>query len=194
MSVNLKKRKITNLILAAAIILFWLAFTAVFFVNCAEKQVYPILYKEEIIAVSERYGIDSALVFAIVRTESGFDPFTVSAKGAAGLMQILPSTGEYIAAKRGIAEYDLFDVNTNLDFGCYYWKYLSEKFYGLNETAAAYNAGEGTVGGWLKNREYSADGKRLGYIPYRETREYVEKIYESLKRYRKLYAKLLDKP
>lgn len=194
MSGNIKKHKIINRITAAAIISFWLAFIAVFFINFSEKQTYPILYKEEIAVVSERYGIDPALVFAIVRTESGFDPFTVSAKGATGLMQIMPLTGQYIAEKRGIAEYDLFDVNTNLDFGCYYWKYLSEKFYGLTETAAAFNAGEGTVSGWLKNRGYSSDGKRLNDIPYNETKEYVEKIFESLERYRKLYAKLLDKP
>ena len=194
MSGNLKKHKTINRITMAAVILFWLAFAAVFFVNCSEKQAYPILYKEEIAVVSERYGIDPALIFAIVRTESGFDPFTVSAKGATGLMQIMPLTGQYIAEKKRIAEYDLFDVNTNLDFGCYYWKYLSERFYGLTETAAAYNAGEGTVSGWLKNREYSSDGKRLNDIPYKETKEYVEKIFESLKRYRKLYAKLLDKP
>lgn len=193
MSGNLKKRKTISRILAAAVILFWLAFIAVFFVNCSEKQVYPILYKNEIAEVSERYRIDPALVFAIVKTESGFDPFTVSAKGASGLMQIMPSTGKYIAEKKGIADYDLFDVTTNLDFGCYYWKYLSEKFYGLTETAAAFNAGEGTVSGWLKNREYSPDGKRLEDIPYKETREYVKKIFESLKRYRKLYGKLLDK-
>ena len=194
MSENFNKRKIINRVSASAIILFWLAFTAVFFFTFTEKQVYPILYKEEIIAVSEKYGIDPALVFAIVRAESGFAPHTVSAKGATGLMQIMPSTGKYIADKKGVAEYDLFEVSTNLDFGCYYWKYLSERFYGLTETAAAYNAGEGTVSGWLKNIEYSADGKRLEYIPYRETREYVKKIYESLERYRKLYAKLLDKP
>ena len=194
MSENIKKHKAINRITVAAIILFWLAFTAVFSVNCSEKQIYPILYKDEIIAVSEKYGIDPALVFAIVRTESGFDPFAVSAKGATGLMQIMPLTGKYIAEKKGITEYDLFDVNTNLDFGCYYWKYLSERFYGLNETAAAFNAGEGTVNGWLKNREYSSDGERLDDIPYKETKDYVKKICESLKRYRKLYAKLLDKP
>ena len=159
MSENFNKRKIINRVSASAIILFWLAFTAVFFFTFTEKQVYPILYKEEIIAVSEKYGIDPALVFAIVRTESGFAPHTVSAKGATGLMQIMPSTGKYIADKKGVAEYDLFEVSTNLDFGCYYWKYLSERFYGLTETA-----------------------------------EYVKKIYESLERYRKLYAKLLDKP
>lgn len=172
---------------------FWVAFFAVFFVQCAERKVYPLLYKDEITAVAEKYGIDAALVFSIVRTESGFEPIKVSGKGAVGLMQVLPSTGKYIAGKKGISEYDLFDVSTNLDFGCYYWVYLSEKFCGIEETAAAYNAGEGRVSEWLKKEEYSSDGKRLDKIPYRETREYVKKICESLKRYRKLYGKLLDK-
>ncbi len=193
MSENSKTRKYFYRITAAAIVLFWLAFLSVFAVNLVEKRAYPLLYEREIAEVSGKYGINVALTFAIVRTESGFDPFAVSIKGAVGLMQIMPGTGEYIANKKGVDEYDLFDVNTNLDFGAYYWNYLSERFLGIRETAAAYNAGEGTVKGWLKNKEYSADGKALDVIPYKETATYVKKICESLKRYRKLYGKLLDK-
>lgn len=193
MSNDLKTRKYFYKMTAAAIVVFWLAFLSVFAVNLVEKRAYPLLYEREIAEVSGKYSINVALMFAIVRTESGFDPFTVSVKGAVGLMQIMPSTGEYIAKKKGVEEYDLFNVNINLDFGAYYWNYLSERFSGIRETAAAYNAGEGTVKGWLKNREYSADGKVLDVIPYKETATYVKKICESLKRYRKLYGKLLDK-
>lgn len=188
-----KKKKALKFF-AVIIVGFWLLFSAAtLFTVWEKKYVYPLLYKEEIIAAAKRYGLDTAFLFGVVKTESGFDANAVSNKGAVGLMQITASTAEYIAKRRGIAEYDLLDAATNLDFGAYYLKYLSEKFYGITEIAAAYNAGEGTVKNWLKNKEYSIDGRTLKAIPYGETAVYVKKICKSLKRYKKLYGKLLDK-
>lgn len=158
-----------------------------------KNYIYPLCYKDEITSVANKYDLDAALLFAVVKTESGFNARAKSAKGAVGLMQILPSTARFIAERKGITDYDLYDITVNLDFGAYYWKYLADKFWGFTETAAAYNAGEGTVKNWLKNAAYSADGKRLKVIPYPETAAYVKKISESEKRYKKLYGKLLDK-
>ena len=189
-----RSNKTVYIFLTFLCIAFWLTMVVAAAYKFVEKKyVYPLGYKKEIIATAEKYDIDAALLFGIVKTESGFNPQAVSVKGAVGLMQILPSTGEYIAAQKGVLNYDLFDVNTNLDFGVYYWKYLQQKFQGSTETAAAYNAGEGTVGKWLKNDKYSDDGIRLKEIPYAETKSYVKKISESEKKYRKLYGKLLDK-
>lgn len=187
------KNKIIK-IFALILIVFWLIFVAATVYTALEKRyVYPLLYKEKITAAADRYGLDPAFLFGTVKTESAFNAAAVSGKGAIGLMQITPSTGEYIAQRRGIADYDLLDAETNIDFGAYYLKYLSERFCGITEIAAAYNAGEGTVKRWLKNPEYSPDGQTLAVIPYKETSEYVKKICKSLKRYRKLYGKLLDK-
>ena len=180
-------------VFAFTIVAFWVAFIGVVVFSVAEKRLYPLLFREEIVATADNYGLERELLFAFVRTESGFDATAKSNKGAVGLMQILPSTASFIAEKRGITEFDLFDVTTNLDFGAYYIRYLTERFNGLTEVAAAYNAGEGTVRGWLKKAEYSSDGTTLNKIPYAETERYVQKIYESLERYRKLYGKLLDK-
>ena len=186
--------KVLNKILAAVIAVFWAAFLGGFaYIGLEKKLVYPLTYQDEIFTAAEKYDLDAALLFSVARVESSFKPYAVSVRGAKGLMQILPSTGDYIAAKKGITDYDLFDVQTNVDFGAYYLKYLYGRFKEFTETAAAYNAGEGTVGGWLKNPEYSTDGIHLNKIPYGETERYVKKIYESLKRYRKLYGKLLDK-
>lgn len=189
---NLRKKILK--VFAVFLIVFWLLFSlATVFTAFEKKYVYPLLYKEEIIATAKRYELDPAFLFGVVKTESGFNAGAVSGKGAVGLMQITPSTAEYIATRRGIEDYDLLDAATNLDFGAYYLKYLSDKFCGITEVSAAYNAGEGTVKGWLKNREYSPDGRTLKAIPYGETSAYVKKICKSLKRYRKLYGKLLDK-
>lgn len=187
------KGKTFKIVSAAVLAAFWLSFLAVFAFSVVEKRMFPLYYECEVYSAADEYGIDRALMLSVINVESGFDPKAVSAKGAVGLMQILPSTGRFIADRKGIEDYDLFDVGTNLDFGGYYLQYLSERFSGLRETAAAYNAGEGTVRKWLKNAEYSADGVTLDKIPYRETETYVKKICESLKRYKKLYGKLLDK-
>ena len=190
----LKRTRFLYIISAFLCAVFWLTLILGAVYKVIEKNyIYPLCYKEEIIAVAEKYDLDAALLFAVVKTESGFNSGAVSKKGAVGLMQILPSTGQFIAEKKGITDYDLFDVNTNLDFGAYDWKYLGDKFGEFTETAAAYNAGEGTVKTWLNNKEYSPDGKRLYDIPYPETAAYVKKISERVKRYKKLYGKLLDK-
>lgn len=193
MNKHYSRKRILLRVTTVIIAVFWLVFLSLFVFSVTEKKLYPVMFYDEIVEVADRYNIDRAFMFSVVRTESGFDQFAVSAKGAEGLMQITPSTGKFIADKQGITEYDLFNAKTNLDFGGYYIMYLSERFNGLTEMAAAYNAGEGTVKKWLKNSEYSDDGVRLNKIPYSETERYVKKIYESLKIYRKLYGKLLDK-
>ena len=193
MSENGLKTKRVSRILFATIIVFWTVFLGVVGFSVAEKRLYPLEYKEEILQVADNYVLERELLFAFVRTESGFDANATSIKGAVGLMQILPSTAEFIAKNRGIVEYNLYDIKTNLDFGGYYIRYLMERFNGLTEVAAAYNAGEGNVRSWLKNADYSSDGITLYKIPYSETERYVQKIYKSLESYRKLYGKLLDK-
>ena len=173
-----------------------LSVIAVFFVSdCTVKKFfYPLSFKDEIFSVSDNYGFDRALIFAIVKTESGFNARAESKKGAKGLMQITDKTAEYVAQKKGETEYDLFSPETNLDFGCYYLKYLLLEFSDLNTALCAYNAGEGRVSLWLRDEEYSSDGVTLYKIPYQETEEYVKKINESFGKYKKLYGKLLDKP
>lgn len=176
------------------VLVFWILFLSAVFINVLEKKhIYPIVYGQTVCAAAKEYDVDTALIFSVIKTESGFNAHAVSDRGAIGLMQITPATGDYIAKKRGIFDYDLQNAATNIDFGCYYIRYLSDKFSGLTETMAAYNAGEGTVFKWLKNPDYSRDGVHLSSIPYNETDLYVKKIIKSLKRYRKLYGKLLDK-
>lgn len=155
--------------------------------------VYPLKYKEEVFEYADGYGLSRALVFAVIRTESGFNPNAVSSAGAKGLMQIKDETGKYIAERLGRAEYDLYDAETNVEFGCYYIKYLSLRFKDEKTALAAYNAGEGNVALWLMNEAYSDDGKTLKSVPFPETERYLEKIYKSFEKYRKLYGKVLDK-
>lgn len=192
--VSSKKNNLFYKIITFIILSFWIIFlTAVSFNIIEKKLIYPVAYTNEIDSAAINYGLDRALILSVIKTESDFNENAISDKGAIGLMQITPATGEYIAKKRGKINYNLSDASTNIDFGSYYIKYLREKFHGLTETMAAYNAGEGTVSKWLKDPYCSDDGIHLTLIPYKETDRYVKKILKTLKRYRKLYGNLLDK-
>jgi hypothetical protein len=108
---------------------------------------------------AQKYGVDPALVAAVVETESRFRKSARSQVGAQGLMQLMPRTGRWMGAR------NLYDPTQNLDAGTKYLKYLSERFDGnLTKTIAAYNAGEGNV------KRYN------GVPPFRETRQYVKRV------------------
>ncbi len=115
--------RIVKLVFLMAVI-FVFSFTVFLFA-------YTSGYKEYLGSVerySKKYGVDEALILAIIKTESGFDKNAVSKKGAKGLMQIMPETANFIAERLGRGEYDLFDGNTSIEFGVYYLSYLFERF------------------------------------------------------------------
>ncbi|WP_247872444.1 lytic transglycosylase domain-containing protein [Azospirillum sp. TSO35-2] len=140
------------------------------------------------------FAVDRALVFAVMRQESRFDPRLVSSAGATGLMQILPSTAQHVKERnadigRDDADRDaLFDPARNMELG---QRYLSE-LLGMPDingnlflAAAAYNAGPGTLARW--RRELSDITDPLLFIeslPFGETRDYVEKVMANFWIYR----------
>lgn len=118
--------------------------------------------------ISSTYGIETALVKAIIKVESDFDTYAVSEDGAAGLMQLMPET----AAKMGVK--DIHDPGQNVRGGVKFFKKLLWTFKSdLRLALAAYNAGENAV-------------LKYGKIPpYPETRNYVEKVLMYRDRYKK---------
>ena len=154
---------------------------------------YPFKYREEIVYYSELYGLDKALVFSVIKVESDFVETAVSNKGAMGLMQITLSTANYIASLKGDKSFDMLNGKQNIEYGCYYLRYLYNKFPDAKTMLCAYNAGEGRVKAWLNDKKYSMSGITIDYIEYAETREYVKKIEKTFKIYKKLYGNLLDK-
>ncbi|MBE7090266.1 MAG: lytic transglycosylase domain-containing protein [Clostridiales bacterium] len=157
------------------------------------RMMYPLKYQEYVSYYGEAFNVDNALIYSVIREESGFNEKAISEKGAKGLMQITDSTAEYIANLLGKKNYDLFDAKTNIEFGVFYLRYLTNRFSDTKSMLASYNAGEGRVREWLKDERYSQDGKTLSKIPYEETERYVEKTYKSFIKYRKLYGDILDK-
>ena len=147
-------------------------------------------YEEYIYEYGDLYGIPYDLLAAVIKTESDFNPEAVSGAGAVGLMQLLPSTAETIAESLKV-EYNadmLTDPKTNIAYGCYYLSYLYRNLgYNWATACAAYNAGIGRVKSWLKNEEYSDDGKTLKNIPFDETNRYIKEIERTREKYNRLY-------
>lgn len=160
--------------------------------GCVQEMVgdtlYPMKYQQQVDRAAETYNLEKSLIYAVIRTESHFDPEAESHVGAVGLMQLMPESFEWLQGLRG-QELDISELNNpdvNIDYGCYLLRYFYD-YYGSEETAvAAYNAGF-VVGDWLKDPNYSSDGKSLDAIPYGETERYVEKVMKAKKMYKKLY-------
>jgi soluble lytic murein transglycosylase-like protein len=125
--------------------------------NLAEEM--PVSLRTLVDTISRNHGVDPALVRAVIKTESNFNRWAVSNKGALGLMQLIPDTGRRYGVR------DFFDPQQNVDGGVPYLRFLLDKFNGhLDLSLAAYNAGENLV-------------ERLGRVPpIPETTTYVHKV------------------
>lgn len=152
---------------------------------------FPMKYKAQVYESAQKYNIDPLLIFSIIKAESKFDSNAMSNRGAKGLMQIMDKTGEWAATELNMTDFSpdqLFDTKVNIDIGCWYVAKLLKQYDGnISTLLAAYNAGTGNVYKWRNNKEYSLDGVTLDYIPFGETRDYVEKVNLNLKIYRFLY-------
>ncbi|MBH3426324.1 lytic transglycosylase domain-containing protein [Pseudomonas alkylphenolica] len=124
-------------------------------------------YRREIEAAALLYGVDRALVRAVIHAESAFRPNAISIAGAQGLMQLMPATAERFAVD------DPFDARQNIRGGVRYLAWLLKRFNGNQMLAlAGYNAGEASV------VEYN------GVPPYAETQTYVTRVQSLTERYR----------
>ncbi len=177
-------------------ILLWiLVIGAVVFVGCKlydmvrRDYILPIKYERLVEKYAAEYDLEVPLVYAVIKTESGFNPKAVSSAGAVGLMQIMPSTYEYLVTLTG-EEYDakaLEVPETNIRYGCLQLSRMKNRFGTGPEMLAAYNAGEGKVAGWLQDPTLSENG-RLTSIPIAETRAYVERVLDTKEQYLSLYG------
>lgn len=155
-----------------------------------QKALYPQKYSDIVQTYSRRYGVDAALLYAVIRTESSFDPEASSDVGARGLMQIMPDTLDWLCYRMGeeTSFESLSDPETSIRYGAFFLHLLLEEFGSENAALAAYHAGRGSVSRWLQDKAYSADGKTLDTIPYPDTAHYVSKVENAKAVYEKLYA------
>jgi soluble lytic murein transglycosylase len=152
-------------------------------------HLYPVIPLPERAALEDG---TAALVLAIVRQESGFDPTAVSRAGARGMMQLMPATAREMARSLDLDpdRHSLDDPAFNLLLGSAYMNRLVRRYDGsLLLAVAAYNAGPGRVGGWLKRygdpRTAAVDPVDwVETLPFAETRNYIQRVFEGLTVYR----------
>ena len=161
--------------------------------NRAEQFLYPRKYEQLVEKWATAYELDPLLVYAFIRTESGFDPQATSTVDARGLMQMTEETFLWLRSKIAEGENvtfgDLYDPAVSLRFGCYYLHLCMERYGGdVATAAAAYHSGWGTVDALLQKEEHSADGITLQGFPYNQMHHYVEKITACYAVYQNLYG------
>lgn len=124
-------------------------------------------YGDSILAAAADHGVEPALVTAVIAAESNFDPRAMSAKGAQGLMQLMPATASDLGVR------DVWDPEQNIRGGTAHLARLLGKYDDdVSLALAAYNAGEGTV------------DRHGGVPPFRETQQYVQRVLDYYRSYR----------
>lgn len=139
--------------------------------NFGKLRLNTAAYQAEITAASREFGVEEAVIRAIMHAESSYNPMALSRVGAQGLMQLMPAT----ARRFGVT--DAFNAGQNIRGGVQYLSWLLKRYNGdLTKAAAGYNAGEGAV------------DRHGGVPPYRETQRYVQRVGVLAERYRGMLA------
>jgi soluble lytic murein transglycosylase len=158
------------------------------------SQRFPAPFADILGPATASLGLDKAWVYGVIRQESRFHSGARSRVGASGLMQVMPSTGKYIAGKIGLDEYShgkLTDLQTNLVLGTNYLNMISGRFEGSQVlSTAAYNAGPGRARSWRNKTTSSLEGAAFTEtIPFSETRDYVKNVMANATNYAAMFEK-----
>jgi soluble lytic murein transglycosylase len=167
-----------NLPLAAAPEKFW-------------KLLFPMPYRQELVASARAMDLDPYLVAGLIRQESEFNPEAVSRANAYGLTQVRPVTGRQYARQAGVLRFTsrlLFEPSANLKIGATIFRAMLDKNNGsLEQTLAAYNAGPARAAQWTAWSAYREPAEFVEAIPFTETRDYVESVLRNADIYKRLY-------
>lgn len=156
------------------------------------EHFYPLEYSEYVSEYASEFMVDETLIFAVIRTESGFRSEVTSSAGAMGLMQIMPDTFSWLQENLDgeviYTDSDLLNPQINIRYGTYFLSVLLSHYDGREKLAvAAYNAGMTNVDNWLEDSNYSLDGLTLDDVPYGETKQYIERVENTKAVYESLY-------
>lgn len=186
-----KKRSALPVVIVCILLAAVIAVAGYFGYDRWERYTHPIKYEDLVGEYSRENGLDKFLVYAVIKTESGFDPNAVSNVGARGLMQIMEDTFDWVNYRMGDEDtryLEMYVPETNIRYGCWLLGYLYKEFGNVETAMAAYHAGRGQVNEWLADRSISADGVHLDEIPISDTAHYVRKIVRAMETYERLYS------
>jgi soluble lytic murein transglycosylase len=159
---------------------------------------YPLLYAETVAQEAGKVSLDPLLVHALIREESRYNPLALSSSNALGLMQLLPGTAYGIAKRVGInlaSNADIYKPENNLALGINYLSYVVKRNQSSGPNAAmlgvaSYNGGPNAVSAWVSRmrRQGATDWDTfVEGIPFKETRDYVRKVFGSYWNYQAIY-------
>lgn len=137
---------------------------------------YPRPFQAEFAALSDRFEINPALYYGLVREESHFNPRARSPVGAEGLAQLMPATAEDMLRRMRIDTFDVFHPSDNLSVGAYHLAYLTGEIASPVLRVAAYNAGLGRGRTWTESFGDLPPLLQIEAIPFYETRWYLRRI------------------
>jgi soluble lytic murein transglycosylase len=155
------------------------------------RLAYPVVDQAELARQARARSIDPALVAAIIRQESSFNPRAVSVAGARGLMQVMPSVGQQVARSLAYPVWDpvlLFEPDVNLELGIAHLSSSIRQYDDLVRVLAAYNAGGSRVTRWSAKKGTDDPEVFAERVPFTETRDYVRIVQRNAELYRTLYA------
>ncbi len=151
-----------------------------------KQNTYPVYFSEEVERYSSEFGVDKALVYAVIKVESNFEPDAVSDAGAIGLMQMIEDSFDWIKKKLGCDDLvfeDLYTPEYSIRFGCYMLDYLYEKYGSVELAAAAYHCGMTTVDGWIEQGIIDPENVDVDSIQGSKTQYYVKKVLKAYNKY-----------
>lgn len=155
------------------------------------RLLYPVVHGGVLEAEASRHGLDPALVAALIRQESNFEPSALSGAGARGLMQLMPATGQAVARRLGYPVWDaalLYQPDVNVELGTAHLASLVRQREDVAHVLAAYNAGGTPVARWLRKRGAHDPEVFTERISYAETRDYVRVVLRNREMYAALYG------
>lgn len=189
-----RRRRLGVVAFAAIVVLGALALRPLFTSAVHKLTALPLTHADTIRQQASEKHLDPSLIAGVIYAESKFNDSTSSA-GALGMMQLLPSTADFIAQRTGGTRFTTADLATpdvNIRYGSWYLRYLLNRYGGDEVLAlAAYNGGMGNVDQWVARA--GAQGRRLQVsdIPFPETRAYVQRVLDARREYRRTYAREL---
>ena len=189
-----RRRLIVTTFVVALVAVVGIPLALPLFRKAVDDLSFPLAYSGVIRQQAAEKRLDPALIAAVIYAETKFDPRPSSA-GAQGLMQIMPSTAEFLARRSGATTFTLSDLATpvvNIAYGSYYLRYLLDRYNGQVMLAlAAYNGGETNVDRWIARAHSEGGQLTVQGIPFPQTRAYVQKVLTAQQQYRQTYASQL---
>jgi soluble lytic murein transglycosylase-like protein len=147
--------------------------------NALQRVASPLVFPNLVAPMAKARGLDPLLFTSLMHQESDFDPYAESVAKAKGLTQIIPKTGNEIAAALKVSDFrqeELFQPKRSVEFGAWYFSQRLKRNGSISRALAAYNAGDGNVDNWTGRGREDPD-VFVEYVPFAETHDYVKRIH-----------------